>query len=192
MAELNNVEKKAWKILKLRKPKTLEEAVSTLVSEGKYDFDLASKTVYFLWKKGYIDLKPRKHFVSFFQYLFSIESLWFWLLSGVIVVTLTLALTVTKPPLVYLRYFLGSIFVLYIPGATFIEALYPRGVELEGLERLALSIGLSLALVPLVGLVLNYTPWGIRLVPITVSLALLSELLAIVALWRKYAYFIIS
>jgi uncharacterized membrane protein len=39
-------------------------------------------------------------------------------------------------------------------------------------ERVALSLGLSLAVVPLIGLVLNYTPWGIRLTPILVSLAL--------------------
>lgn len=192
MAKLNDVEKKAWKILKLDKPKTLEEAIDTLVSKGGHSFESASRTIYFLWKKGYIDLKPEKYFTSFFQYLFSIESLWFWLLTLVIMITFTLALTVTKPPLVYIRYFLGSIFVLYIPGASFIEALYPRGIELESLERLALSIGLSLALVPLVGLILNYTPWGIRLVPIIISLALLSELFGIVALWRKYSYFIIS
>ncbi|HNR26717.1 MAG TPA: DUF1616 domain-containing protein, partial [Methanobacteriaceae archaeon] len=35
----------------------------------------------------------------------------------------------------------------------------------------ALSFGLSIAVTPLIGLVLNYTPWGIRLDPILVSLA---------------------
>jgi uncharacterized membrane protein len=37
-----------------------------------------------------------------------------------------------------------------------IEALYPRKEDLESLERLTLSIGLSLAVVPLIGLFLNY------------------------------------
>jgi uncharacterized membrane protein len=41
-------------------------------------------------------------------------------------------------------------------------------------------------LVPLVGLLLNYTPWGIRLNPIVVSLTLLTVGLAMVALARKY------
>ncbi|MEM1745096.1 MAG: DUF1616 domain-containing protein, partial [Candidatus Nezhaarchaeales archaeon] len=54
------------------------------------------------------------------------------------------------------------------------------------LERLALSIGLSLALVPLVGLILNYTPWGIRLDPIMVSLSLLTLGLLFIASVRKY------
>ena len=64
--------------------------------------------------------------------------------------------------------------------------------EMESLERVALSIGLSLALVPLVGLLLNYTPWGITLTPIMISLAFLSEGLAFAALVRKYHYYTLS
>lgn len=44
-----------------------------------------------------------------------------------------------------------------------------RGID--GIERVALSFGLSIAIVPLLGLVLNFTPWGIRLVPILLSVA---------------------
>ncbi|MGA1793408.1 MAG: DUF1616 domain-containing protein [Thermoplasmatota archaeon] len=52
---------------------------------------------------------------------------------------------------------------------------WPKGKGLDGLERVALSLGLSIAVTPLIGLVLNYTyDWapdtlGIRLVPILVS-----------------------
>jgi uncharacterized membrane protein len=70
-----------------------------------------------------------------------------------------------------------------------IEALYSKAQDLEGLERVALSIGLSLAVVPLIGLVLNYTPWGIRLEPITASLALFTEIMALVSLVRKFRYY---
>jgi len=31
---------------------------------------------------------------------------------------------------------------------------------IDGIERVALSFGLSIAIVPLIGLVLNFTPWG--------------------------------
>ncbi|WP_267164182.1 DUF1616 domain-containing protein [Halovenus salina] len=44
-----------------------------------------------------------------------------------------------------------------------------RGID--GIERVALSFGLSIAIVPLLGLVLNFTPWGIRLVPILLTVA---------------------
>jgi len=89
-------------------------------------------------------------------------------------------------PLVVFRWVLGSVFVLFIPGYVAVEALFPKGRELDGIERLALSVGLSLAMVPLVGLLLNYTPWGIRLDPIMVSLTVLTVGLALVAFARRF------
>ena len=99
-----------------------------------------------------------------------------------------------------LRVPLGLIFVLFIPGYAFIAALFPEagdsptteeesddaGFETEdpddafwdvtsrtgidGIERVALSFGLSIAITPLIGLVLNFTPWGIRLTPIMMAI----------------------
>jgi uncharacterized membrane protein len=89
-------------------------------------------------------------------------------------------------PFVVFRWVLGSVFVLFIPGYVAVEALFPNGRELDGIERLALSVGLSLALVPIVGLLLNYTPWGIRLDPIMVSLTILTIGLALVAFARRF------
>jgi len=83
-------------------------------------------------------------------------------------------------------YFLGTLYVLFLPGYVIVEALYPRERDLKPLERVALSIGLSLAVVPLVGLVLNYTPWGIRLWPVVISLATLTIGVAVVAVKRKF------
>jgi hypothetical protein len=92
----------------------------------------------------------------------------------------------TESMLVPLRWSLGSVFVLFIPGYVTVEALFPKAKELDGIERFALSIGLSLALVPLIGLLLNYTPWGIRLDPIVVSLTMFSLAIAGVGLMRKF------
>jgi uncharacterized membrane protein len=89
-------------------------------------------------------------------------------------------------PLVAFRWVLGSMFVLFIPGYVAVEALFPKSRELDGIERLALSIGLSMALVSLTGLMLNYTPLGIRLEPITISLTILTVGLALVALVRRF------
>jgi len=111
---------------------------------------------------------------------------WLWTVLGITAAVTALALYATDPPLLYLRYLLGTFYVLFLPGYVLVETLYPKGDELAPLERLALSIGLSLALVPLVGLVLNYTPFGIRLGPVVVSLAALTTALAIYATYRKY------
>lgn len=148
-------------------------------------------------------------------------------LAAVVVLTgLTLATVfipvVNETPL---RVAFGLVFVLFLPGYTFIAALFPEAGEspatdvdagssddspddtskpapvpgttaadtrtdsekgsdtdllieqghdrngIDGIERVALSFGLSIAIVPLIGLMLNFTPWGIRLVPIAVSVA---------------------
>lgn len=62
------------------------------------------------------------------------------------------------------RIILGLPFILFIPGYLSTCALFPtkktaRG--LDGIERIALSFALSVAIVPAIGLGLNYTPWGI-------------------------------
>ena len=49
--------------------------------------------------------------------------------------------------------------------------LFPKRDDLEGIERVALSFILSLAVVPLLGLILNFTPFGIRLATILVVLS---------------------
>ncbi|NJE11135.1 DUF1616 domain-containing protein [Thermococcus sp. MAR1] len=84
-----------------------------------------------------------------------------------------------------LRKALGLAFVLFFPGYVFITTLFPEKKELDNLERLALSFGLSIAIVPLIGLALNYTPWGIRLIPILVSLTVFNLIFAVVAIYRR-------
>ena len=112
-----------------------------------------------------------------------------WLYTSLVVSFATVFTVYVLPsefPFVALRWVFGSVFVLFIPGYVTVEALFPKGRELDSIERFALSVGLSLALVPLVGLLLNYTPWGIRLTPIVISLTILTVGLAVTALARQY------
>jgi len=80
---------------------------------------------------------------------------------------------------------LGLVFVLFLPGYVLVAALYPRKDDLDLVERLALSLGLSVAVVPLIGLGLNYSPWGIRLNPILAFVTLFIVLAAGVATSRR-------
>ena len=66
-----------------------------------------------------------------------------------------------------------------------ILALFPAYEDLDGIERIALSFGLSIAVVPLLGLILNYTPWGIRLYPILLTLSLFVMAMTAVAVYRR-------
>ncbi|MDD1718651.1 MAG: DUF1616 domain-containing protein [Methanoregulaceae archaeon] len=84
-----------------------------------------------------------------------------------------------------LRVVLALPVVLFIPGYTLVAALFPGKEEIDGIERLALSFGLSIAVSPLIGLLLNYTPWGIRLDPIVVSLVAFSAVMTVAAQYRR-------
>lgn len=104
--------------------------------------------------------------------------------------TIIVILTIILLPVVYLttgpfRIVLGAIFLLFFPGYALLAALFPRKDSLENFERVVLSFVLSVALVPLVGLILNYTPWGIRLWPIFVSIASLVFVFSFIALYRR-------
>jgi uncharacterized membrane protein len=87
-----------------------------------------------------------------------------------------------------IRIVLGLPFILLIPGYVTVFALFPekshthRGIET--VERVALSMGISIAIVPLIGLALNYTPWGIRLEPILSSLLLFVFTTSILGVYR--------
>ena len=166
----------------------LSELVARLTNEARMKPDDAARSIYLLWKSGRIQLVEPAGPSGFAEYIRGPDSLWFWALVATVAVTIPVVFLSTAPPLLYLRYALGALFVLYLPGSMLIEALYSKAKDLEAIERVALSVGLSLALVPLVGLLLNFTPWGIRIVPVMVSLALLTVALATVSLYRKFMY----
>src|SRR6266545_1597981 len=80
---------------------------------------------------------------------------------------------------------LAIFFVLFVPGYVLVAALFPGGQEIDWIERIALSFGLSIAVVPLLGLVLNFTPWGIRFVPIVATTAMFTVGVGCGAYWRR-------
>ena len=59
------------------------------------------------------------------------------------------------------RIVLGLPFVLFFPGYVLNLALFPRKEGMGGIERVVLSFGLSIAVVPLIGS-LTTPPWEIQ------------------------------
>ncbi|AKB30512.1 hypothetical protein MSSIT_3793 [Methanosarcina siciliae T4/M] len=85
----------------------------------------------------------------------------------------------------FLRTILGILLVLFLPGYALTGALLPAKKDLEGIERALLSLGLSIAVVPLMGLGMNYTDWGIREVPVLIGLSIFTLLICGVAYYRR-------
>ncbi|GAH60338.1 unnamed protein product, partial [marine sediment metagenome] len=84
-----------------------------------------------------------------------------------------------------LRIVLGLPFVLFFPGYVLMAVLFPKREGLGGIERVALSFGMSIAVVPLIGLILNYTWWGITLEPTLYSIASFIFVVSIIAWVRR-------
>jgi uncharacterized membrane protein len=105
----------------------------------------------------------------------------------VMIWTVLTVISIYIPPLSAspLRVILALPMILFIPGYSLIAALFPSNKEIDLIERVALSFGLSIAVVPLIGLALNYTPWGIRLDPVVASLVCFTLAVILVALVRR-------
>lgn len=84
-----------------------------------------------------------------------------------------------------LRQIIGILFVLSFPGYTLVAALFPQKRSLSLIERIALSLGLSMILGPLIGLLLNYTPRGITLYSVSFPLSVLTIGLSVIAWHRR-------
>jgi len=193
-----------------QKPETVSQLVE-LVRQAYYGQDremLDTRQVYKVQKEAIlstilklqeqgklqITTRPRQAFTTS-AYLKTSAALWFWTTITMTLATVAAVSTIpeTAYPLVYVRYALGTFFVLWLPGYAFMRALFPQQPEaktdekdMDTIERAALSIGISLALVPMVGLLLNYTPWGINLTPIILSLVALTVVFAVAAVLREY------
>jgi uncharacterized membrane protein len=83
------------------------------------------------------------------------------------------------------RIVLGVIVLLLFPGYALTATLFPAKKNLRGIERAGLTFVLSFAVVSLTGLILSYTPWGIRLQPTAISAVILLLLFSGIAFLRR-------
>ncbi|MDW5562335.1 MAG: DUF1616 domain-containing protein [Methanomassiliicoccus sp.] len=110
-----------------------------------------------------------------------------WDLSAIILLSLLLAAFIFLVPDNPGRIIIGLPFILFFPGYGLISTLFPEKGSLDLIERIALSFGVSIAIVPLIGFGLNYTPFGIRLEPILASLIIFNITFCVAGMWRRTA-----
>jgi hypothetical protein len=144
--------------------------------------------------KIHLNIKPEKS-TSFRTYLFSFKAAWYWTIIAIALVTTLTVFAIPQDlyPIAYIRNTLGVIFVLFLPGYAFVKAIFQKKIPIktssesfDTIERVVLSIGLSIALTIMVGLLLYYTPLGIGLTSITPSLLALTMVFATIAMAREY------
>lgn len=99
--------------------------------------------------------------------------------------SVALLLAVVLAPDSSIRTVLGVPFILFFPGYVLVGALFPAKAELDIAVRMVLSAGLSIAIAPLIGLCLNYSSFGISLMPLVVSLFCFTVLLSMAAFIRR-------
>ena len=109
-----------------------------------------------------------------------------WDLFVIISISVLLILIIYFFPESVFRKITGLPFILFFPGYSLVSFLFPEKRDLDIIERVALSFGLSIAITPLIGLVLNYTPFGIRLAPILFSLASFNIVFSLLAVHRRF------
>jgi uncharacterized membrane protein len=88
----------------------------------------------------------------------------------------------------FLRIIIALPLLLFMPGYTFIAAMFPKRGELGAIERFTLSIGLSIAITVFDGFGLNYTRWGFRPNSITISLSIIIMLLLLITIIQRWRY----
>lgn len=179
------------KAINEEKPQSVKELTRILRKKVNVDEEEILRAVLKLQSEGIIKLEdqvPKSQ--SFAGYMKTGAAAWYWATVAVALVTAVVVFTIPENvyPWAYLRNVFGVVFILFLPGYAFVKAVFPVKVpivvsskELETIERIALSVGVSLAIVPMVGLILYYTPLGIGLTPIVLSLLALTLLLATTA-----------
>ncbi len=108
------------------------------------------------------------------------------ILAAIVILTVALiplALFTSGP----VRIIVSFLCLLFFPGYAVLSALFPGQGEIGTIERIALSFGVSIAALPIIGLFLNFTPWGIKLMPVLISVAAFTLIAASVGFIREQA-----
>lgn len=144
--------------------------------------------------KFYSYSKDCNQYTTLKDYVFSIKSFWFWMINLLIITTIVgiFIIPSNQYPITYIRWFLGLMSTFILPGYAVSKALFPIkrpfkiSDNLDIPEQIMVSIGLSLSIVPIIGVLLNFSPFGINLLSVTFSLLMFSFIFSLIGVFREY------
>ena len=191
--EKESFEASLVRLLKELKPESLEMFAKRAEVELRISEREIINSILKLQAEGKIELKAREKTPSekTDSSLRRRALKWYGITVVFLVMTTAVVLVIPEDsyPAAVLRQIFGSIFVLWWPGFGLVKALFPSDSQRQTLtswEQVAVGVCMSIAVVAVVGLILNYTPWGVRLVPLVISLFSIAMLLATVGVVREY------
>jgi uncharacterized membrane protein len=110
---------------------------------------------------------------------------WLAIVLSFTILTLLATYFLQTEPLIYIRYVLSFVFVVFLPGYCLVNVLFLGKNKIDIFESLVLSVALSFGLAGLIGLFLGLSPVGINFTSITVSLSVTVAALSVIAFIRK-------
>jgi hypothetical protein len=194
-SKANDLTETILKVINDKKPQSVKQLTTMLKENLEIEEKEIIKSVLKLQAEGIIKLENQASPQSLATYLKNRDAIWYWMTIAAGALTAVLVFTISENvyPWFYVRNVLGVIFVLFLPGYAFIEALFPASIpaekstgNIDTIERIVLSIALSIALIAIVGLLLNFSPWGLNLTAMILSLLAFTLVFATVAVARKY------
>ncbi len=132
-----------------------------------------------------IDPTPPKTFIEYLvKPPYSLEYL--TIISIVVLTILSIILTPFNTVFRVLRFIIAPVMILFLPGYVTIELLYAGEERFSSAEELMLSIGLSITLTVILGLILNFTGVGIGLYQMLTVFSIYIIVVGLLAAYRKY------
>ncbi|MFI5449899.1 MAG: DUF1616 domain-containing protein [Candidatus Bathyarchaeia archaeon] len=177
------------RMIEERHPPTVGDLLDLIAEEGKFDELNCVRVVRGMVDSGEIIVRhPKYELSSSLDFLFTPTlSLWFWMTVSSAIVSALACAYLNVYPLSVLRWVMGSLLLFYLPGYALLQFLFPLGSSFSPLERNMLEIVSSLAIVPLIGLLLFITPWGLHVNPVIFALTLFVLIFAAGGAVRKYS-----
>lgn len=168
-------------ILQRDNPRTVYDVIKKAEKEHNIPGNKTIETIEILRENKKIKLLNTNNNIpkNILKYILTINSTWFWF-----TITLSLLLPISTlfnldyvHPFLYIRLISNIIFLLFLPGHSLTKILF-IDKEIDHIERITYSLGISIILVPMVGFLLNFSTWGITFYPLTVGLSTITIILA--------------
>jgi L-cystine uptake protein TcyP (sodium:dicarboxylate symporter family) len=197
ISKSNDLARTILEVINEEKPQSIRQLVVILRERFGFAEEEIIKSVTKLQAEGLIKLENQAmQSNTFATYLKTGEAIWYWvmIITGLLTAATVFTISENMYPWIYARNVLGVVFVLFMPGYSFVKAFFPNNVfaktsrseSLETIIRFALSIGMSIALVSIVGLLLYFSPWSLDLTTEVLSLLAFTSVFATAAVVKEY------